>query len=229
MIVAIHQPNYAPWLGYFYKLAKCDAFVFLDDAQFSRGGYTNRVRIERNGSPVWLTQPVKRDFGGAICETRFSVDDWPARHLDALKGAYRRAAAFDETWSVVRAIWDSAPCETLAGANRHIVEALAATLGLTPRFFMSSALATGGAAGDERLVRIMQAVAPGGGVYLSGKGGADYQSPATFSGAGFELRYGDFQHPEYARGNGAFVAGLSVLDALFHVGVDETRRLVGGA
>ena len=226
MNVAIHQPNYAPWLGYFNKIARSDAFVFLDDVQYSRGSYTNRVRIGRSRKAVWLTQPIKRDFGGAICETSFSEDDWPARHLDTLKGTYRRAAAFNETWPTVRAIWEEIPLATLAAANRHIVEALAASIDLKPRFLISSALPTAGFTGDERLAQIMRAVAPDGGIYLSGKGGSGYQSPETFSIAGYELLYAEFQHPEYARGGEPFMAGLSVLDALFHVGADTTRRLV---
>ena len=37
--VAIHQPNYLPWLGYFAKIKKCDIFVFLDDVQFSKNSW----------------------------------------------------------------------------------------------------------------------------------------------------------------------------------------------
>lgn len=227
MIVAIHQPNYAPWLGYFHKMARSNAFVFLDDVQYSRGSYTNRVRIGRTGDAVWLTQPVKREFGAAICETAFSVDDWPARHLDTLKGTYCHASAFNETWPLVRAIWEEIPRATLAAANRHIVESLAELLGLKPQFFISSALPTGATTGDARLAQIMRAVAPGGGVYLSGKGGSGYQSPDTFSAEGYALRYAGFKHPQYSRGDEPFIAGLSVLDALFHIGADTTRRLVG--
>ena len=229
VIVAIHQPNYAPWLGYFHKIFRSDAFVFLDDAQYSRGGYTNRVRIGRAENPVWLTQPIKRDFGGIICETIFSVEDWPARHLDTLKGTYARAAAFKEVWPVIRAIWESVPCETLGLANRHIIEALAEVFGLTPCFISSSTLETGTITGDDRLVCILQAVAPGGSVYLSGEGGANYQSAEKFSDAGYELCYDKFQHPEYQRGEAPFIAGLSILDALFYQGVDTTCRLVRGA
>lgn len=228
MIVAIHQPNYAPWLGYFNKIARCDAFIFLDDVQYSRGGYTNRVRIGRAELPVWLTQPVKREFGSAICRTRFSSEDWPARHLDSLKGAYARAASFREVWPVVRDIWERAPLESLAVANQHIVQSLAAALDLAPRFVLSSTLSAGKATGDARLVNLLQEVAPDGGTYLSGKGGANYQSANTFSAAGYELRYGEFQQFEYSRGDAPFVAGLSILDALFHCGVGETRRLVRG-
>ncbi len=227
MIIAIHQPNYAPWLGYFYKMAHCDTFVFLDDVQYSRGSYTNLVRIGRAGNAVWLTQPIKRDFGGAILDTAFSKEDWPSRHLDSLSGSYRRAAAFNETWPVVRAIWQKVPCQSLAIANRYIVEALAATIGLKPQFHVASMLPTEGATGDVRLAQVMRAVAPGGGTYLSGEGGSGYQSPETFTAAGYELRYAEFQHPEYSRGDEPSMAGLSILDALFHVGVDATRRLVG--
>jgi len=227
MIVAIHQPNYAPWLGYFYKMVQSDVFVFLDDAQYSRGSYTNRVRIGRAGNAVWLTQPIMREFGGEISGTRFSDDDWSRKHLDTLKGAYQGAAAFRETWPMVQAIWQQVPRESLAAANRHIVEALAASMDLRPQFLNASTLPTNGATGDERLSRIMRAVAPDGGIYLSGEGGSGYQSPDTFSSAGYELRYAGFQHPEYSQGNAPFVAGLSVLDALFNVGMDATRRLIG--
>ena len=51
--MAMHQPNYVPWLGYFHKLARCDTFVHLDTVQFPRGqsfGARNRIRT-RTASP----------------------------------------------------------------------------------------------------------------------------------------------------------------------------------
>ncbi|MEC8198310.1 MAG: WbqC family protein, partial [Pseudomonadota bacterium] len=53
MIVAIHQPNYFPWLGYFRKMIEADVFIFLDDVQFSKGSYTNRVGIRSGSGRRW--------------------------------------------------------------------------------------------------------------------------------------------------------------------------------
>ena len=68
MIVAIHQPNYLPWLGYFYKMVKADIFVLLDNVQYEKNGYTNRCQIKTPQGPFWLTLPIKRKFPQMINE-----------------------------------------------------------------------------------------------------------------------------------------------------------------
>ncbi|SVC51895.1 uncharacterized protein METZ01_LOCUS304749, partial [marine metagenome] len=52
-IVAIHQPEYLPWLGFFKKMMSSELFVFLDDAQFRKKGWQNRNRIRtKNGTAL---------------------------------------------------------------------------------------------------------------------------------------------------------------------------------
>ena len=65
-IVAIHQPNFFPWLGYFDKIARANVFVILDSVQFPKkqGNWMNRVRVLVHGKPHWLTVPVDRTFHG---------------------------------------------------------------------------------------------------------------------------------------------------------------------
>ena len=67
-IVAIHQPNFLPWLGWFDKLARADVFVLLDHVQFprtSRGTYVNRVKLLVGGKDAWVTAPIVRASGSA--------------------------------------------------------------------------------------------------------------------------------------------------------------------
>ena len=94
-LIAIHQPNYLPWLGYFEKIRRADVFVFLDDCQFSKGSYTNRVRI---GQGEWLTLPVSNSFGAAINETKIADPDWLEKHLARLEETYKKAKCFKQVW-----------------------------------------------------------------------------------------------------------------------------------
>ena len=225
LTVAIHQPNYAPWLGYFAKIARADLFVFLDDVQFSKNSYINRVQVLGNGAARWLTVPVSVHLGQTITEVRPAQLGWEERHLDTLRGSYRRAQHFREMWPLVNTLYADLPDTSIAASNRMLVERIAGVLGLKSRFVMSGDIPTDGATSDTRLARIVQATAPGG-TYLSGRGGAGYQSPATFAQAGLSLAYADFQHPEYIQGDTAFVGGLSILDALFHCGIEAVKGFV---
>lgn len=55
MKLAVHQPNYLPWPGYFSKIAQCDIFVILDTVQFPRGSsVANRNLIKTPDGPQIL-------------------------------------------------------------------------------------------------------------------------------------------------------------------------------
>ncbi len=225
MIVAIHQPNYLPWLGYFHKIARAEVFIFLDDVQFSKNSLTNRVRILGGDGSRWLTVPVSAHLGDRIDEVRPAREDWAARHVDTLGTFYRHAPFFGEIMPVLRDMLGAAATGTLAQINRRLVEGLARRLGLRCAFRASSEFETGQATGDDRLIRLVESVAPGG-CYLSGRGGAGYQDPAKFAAAGLELRYTDFVHPAYEQPGTNFVAGLSIVDALFNIGWERTAALL---
>ena len=223
--VAIHQPNYLPWLGYFYKMAQSDVFVFLDDAQFSKNSYINRSRILGPGGPRWLTLPVSYGFGDAIASVRVAETEWRSRHLDSLLTSYRSARCFREVWPAVQKLYDGIPDGGLASINRRLVEGLATRLGISCRFEASSQFATDGLTSDDRLVALV-AVIDRQGTYVSGRGGAGYQDPAKFAAAGLKLRYSDFEHPTYDQSGSPFVEGLSVVDAICHLGWKGASELI---
>ena len=224
-LVAIHQPNYAPWLGYFHKMAHADLFVFLDDAQFSKGSYTNRVQILTNGAVRWLTIPVQQGLGTPINQVAIARGDWKRAHLDTLRASYRNAAHVREVWPDIETLYADLPPDGLAQANATLIARLAENLRIATPTRLASRLDIGVAAGDDRLVAIVSALARGG-TYLSGKGGGNYQDPAKFERAGLALAYTQFSHPQYEQGAPTFVPGLSVLDAVFNLGWERTAELV---
>ena len=225
--VGIHQPNYLPWLGYFYKISRSDVFVFLDDVQFSKNGYCNRVQILQNGKPRWLSVPVSYKFGEAIDQITLAQPDWPRRHLDTFQTNYGNSRHFKSVWTSLRDIYHALPTGGLAQTNRFLVEAITEQLGLSCQFAASSNLDSKDYTGDDRLVQIAKQIAQGGS-YISGCGAANYQDKAKFYGAGLSLIYSEFQSSDYYQGGGPFVPGLSVVDAAFHLGWEETARLLTG-
>ncbi len=217
MIVAIHQPNYAPWLGYFSKIAQADAFVFLDDAQYSKNSYINRAQFDVGGAAKWLTVPVSYGFGDPILAVRPARADWTNAHLDSLRSWYRGAPAYAEVMPWIEATYAALPAHSLAEANMALIQAIAGRLGLACRFHRASEFGLAALAGDARLAALVSAVGAGA-VYLSGSGGAKYQAEETFAAKGVALRYSAFTPRPYDQGHPDFLPGLSVIDALFRVG-----------
>ena len=108
MRVAVHQPQYLPWLGYLAKWAAADVFVFLDTVQYEKNGWQNRNRIRTADGAHWLTVPVHARLGTPIREV--SVDTtqpWRARHLRAIEHAYARAPHLPAYRDGLRALLDT--------------------------------------------------------------------------------------------------------------------------
>ena len=230
-LVAIHQPNFFPWLGYFDKIRRADAFVFLDHVQLQKTGgtWSNRVRVMMNGEPRWLTAPLERAYHGVrrIDEIRFNETlPWRSKLLKTLGTNYRKAPHFSEALDLLEP--QIAQRESgLATYNIRTVMTIANALGFDEkRFLRSSELSITGH-GTELLIAITQSA--GCRTYMCGGGAAGYQDDRAFAAAGIGLAHQDFSQPVYPQ-NGAkqFVPGLSIIDALMNCGVDGTRRLLCG-
>jgi hypothetical protein len=230
-LVAIHQPNFFPWLGYFNKIARADIFIVLDNVQFSKTGgtWSNRVRILLEGRPTWATLPVERSFHGVrlVREMRVANGPWRVRLLRAFRGAYRRAPYFHEVFPLVEELIET-PTDMVAEFNLTVVRALTTRLGLDPgKLIVGSTLGVEGA-GTDLLVNAVQAV--GGSGYLCGGGAQGYQDDERFGRAGIGLVQQVFRHPVYPQlGAGEFVPGLSIIDAMMNCGFVGTRELIVGA
>lgn len=225
-IVSIHQPNFFPWLGYFDKIARSDSFVLLDDVQFPKkgGGWANRVRFLVNGEARWLTAPVDRKYHGTrqIRDMYFdSESDWRSRIIKSIVAAYGRAKYFKETMELIKPLILNQETR-IAEFNRIAVIAIAESVGINVSKIKCSSQIPHSGAGTELLISLVRAT--GGHAYMCGGGAEGYQEDAAFAAAGVGLMYQNFQHPVYPQtGTKEFVPGLSIIDALMNIGVDEVR------
>ena len=95
--VAIMQPGYLPWLGYFDLVAMADVFVLYDDVQFDKGSWRNRNRIVGRGEPMFLSVPIRTAgrLNQLIRDTEVADERWQRTHLKTIAQTYRHAPFFD--------------------------------------------------------------------------------------------------------------------------------------
>jgi hypothetical protein len=220
--VGVHQPNYLPWLGYFYKMSLCDAFVFLDDVIFPKGSFVNRNRVCINDEAKWLTVPLNRGLQTPINQAFPSGEDWIEKHLRTLEVSYKRAPYFQTYSGPIARVLREASSLSAADLNISLVKLVASWLEIKPQYYKSSELAVDGAA-DNRLVKIVKTV--DGEIYISGSGGANYQSQETFNRSGIALSYTNFSPEPYRQLASQFIPGLAVVDALFNIGAESIREM----
>ncbi len=221
--VAVHQPTFLPWLGWWDKLARGDVLVLLDDAQFpreSRGTWVNRVKLVVGGEPRWVTVPVAREGVAPINRTRIDErQPWRRKVLGSIEQSYRRAPHFDAVWPVVRAVVEE-PADDLASFNERGIRALGELMGAPLDRLVRSSEMDVDATGTDRLIALTQAA--GGDTYLSGDGAEGYQDTEKYPAAGVRLTFQEFTDPRPT-------PGLSVVDALMHEGPEAVARLIGFA
>lgn len=217
-IVAIHQPNFFPWLGYFDKIARAEAFIFLDEVAYPKSGsgagsWSNRVRINIQGSPAWFGCPVRREPGTQLIRD-MRIDDaqpWRKKLLKTLEMNYRRAPRYEQVMPILESLI-SFESDNLADFNIEVICALCDVLGLKTRFFRQGDLGGEGAA-TRLLIDLVKKA--GSNAYLCGGGASGYQEDHLFAENGIKLIYQDFEPFVYGAPE-RFLPGLSVIDFLMH-------------
>jgi WbqC-like protein family len=226
MKIAIHQPHYLPWLGYFAKWAAADLFVFLDTVQYEKNGWQNRNRIKTREGPRWLTVPVRAKLGTPIRDVLVdSSQNWCSHHLATIASAYGGAQGWRRYREELDAFYDRA-WDHLAPVAIASAEWLAGKLGVTTPTRLASQMGLlAEAQGDAtaRLVGLCRAV--GADTYLAGRDGSLYMDIAQFEAAGIAVETQQYEHPVYGQEHGEFAPFLSTLDLLLNHG-DEALGIL---
>jgi hypothetical protein len=217
MIVSIHQPNYIPWLGLFYKAAHSDVFVYLDDAQFSSDAAHNYNMIKTPQGGLRLKIPVDYSFGDPINRVRTKDElGWKRKHLKTLEANYARAPYFTEIFPGFSEVLNC-DYESIAALNMAVNGFLLEGFGIATRVIASSGMALENRR-EQRIIEICTKL--GAAEYLSGTGAESYQKEEHFAARGIRLRYSDYTPIEYRQCWQGFLPRLSALDYVLNCGFD---------
>ena len=214
--VVISQPMYFPWVGMLEQMRLADVFVHLDDAQFSKGGFFNRVQLKTAEGTPWFTVPLAENkLGQLLNEMRMAEHDWRRKQLATLKQTYAAAPHVEEMLDLVESVFKNEH-ESLAALSAASVEMLAEFFEIIPKEIQwSSAMGVEGT-GSARVLAVCEAL--GAERYVTGHGAREYLNHESFEAAGIRVEYLDYQKREYPQLHGAFTPFVSALDLAANCG-----------
>lgn len=218
MKLAIHQPQYLPWLPYFTKIEESDLFILLDSVDFQKNGLQNRNQIKTSQGAHWLTVPVRQQLGQKILDVKIDEGSgWRRKHWQTLRQCYGKAAAFSNYEKELQA-WFEVEWSSLSELNAEIINTMMRWMGICTPIVRSSQMKAEGSASDLVLNLCLEVGATH---YLSGTGGKDYLDEDEFRRAGVEIVYRPAMlptaYPQLSPKAG-FINHLSALDLMLNCG-----------
>jgi hypothetical protein len=187
MRVAIMQPYFLPYIGYWQLIHAVDKFVILDDVNYINRGWINRNRILVNGRPSWLTIPLSAaSQNKLILDLSVLPDDgWKDKMRAKVEYAYGKAANFHLTKTFFNHILDEAEGNLSDFLTKSIIK-ICALFGLTTEIIPSSRIfEKGELRGQDRIIDICKKM--GANEYLNPSGGREIYSHAEFNQCGIQL------------------------------------------
>ena len=217
MTIAIMQPTYLPWAGYFDLVDQGDLFVFLDTVQFEKQSWQQRNRIKTPSGALWLTVPCRQRLPQSITEVRIDpASKWRRKHWLSLSANYAHAPHWHVHRGALEAIY-ARDWDRLVDLNVAMITLMASLLGIAARFVRASEMSLESGDRTGRLVEICTRL--GADTYLSPRGAFVYlESDRPFTDRGIRLRFQRFDTPEYRQSFGDFIPGLSAIDLLINEG-----------
>lgn len=225
MKIAVMQPYFFPYIGYWQLMASVDRFVIFDDANYISRGWINRNRILLHGKPFLFTIPLSKSSQNRKIN-EIDMDEnlrIMRKTLKTFETAYKKAPYYEETMPLVGGVLERKGnfsrilIDSINSINRHI--------GLKTEIFTSSTLRTDTWM-DAQTKIVTQVKALNGTEYHNPIGGTHLYDKAFFAQHNLILR---FVRPDlrlYRQFENPFIPGLSLIDVLMFNGAEKTGRMV---
>ena len=215
MKIAIMQPYFFPYLGYFQLINAVDEFVIYDDIEFTKKGWINRNRILVNATDTIITLPLKKDSDFLHVNERFLSETWDVdrkKMLNRITESYRKATYFKEVYPIVEEciMYDD---RNLFNFILHSLQSLVQYLDIHTRFIVSSSIPINNQLKSSEKVKEIckQRKAKS---YINPIGGIELYNKEDFKKNNLELKFHKMKNIEYNQFGNEFIPSLSIIDVM---------------
>jgi hypothetical protein len=224
--LAIMQPYFMPYIGYWQLLAAADNFVVYDNIQYTKKGWINRNRFVQNGRDSLFTIPLKKDSEYLDISRRAVADEFNrAKLLNRFEANYRKAPFFKTVFPLMTSII-MAEHSNLFEYVHHSVQVTAGFLGITTPIVISSTIAIEHSLrGVDKVVALCKAM--GADTYINPIGGQNLYSTSSFEAHGIKLRFIRTRPISYRQFDDSFVPNLSIIDVMMFNSKESIQAMLG--
>lgn len=215
MRVAIMQPYFLPYIGYWQLMNAADVFVVYDNIQFTRKGWIHRNRLLQNGQDEYFSLPLKKDSDYKDVVERYLIDDAEIEMLKLIRrieGNYRKAPYFGETYPLINQLF----INTERNLFRFIFDSMVIIkekLNIRTKLIVSSEIDIDHTLkSQDKVLAICHALNAT--TYLNPIGGVDLYQKEVFEQQGIELQFLKSKLEPYEQFGNIFLAGLSIMDIM---------------
>jgi len=225
MRVAIMQPYFLPYVGYYQLIGAVDVFVVYDHIKYTKKGWINRNRILQNGKDATFSLPLKHDSDFLdVCQRELSPDFKRDKLLNQIRGAYQRAPHFAQTFPLIEEIVRFEDPNLFRFLHHSIVRTCG-HLGLRTEIRISSGVSINpDLKNQDKVLALCGAL--GADTYVNAIGGRELYSKEPFRERGIDLKFIQSNPFEYPQFGDPFVPWLSIVDVMMFNPPDAIRTCV---
>lgn len=227
MKIAIMQPYFLPYVGYFQLMNAVDEFVVYDDVQFSKRGWIQRNRILLNGADHMISLPLRKDSDYLnICDRKLALSFGEERRrlLRRVEAAYSKAPYFSLSMPIVVSCLE---CDesNLFWFIWHSLQNIRDHLGITTKLVISSSIEVDkDPRGADRVVAICKSRSAN--HYINPIGGKALYGREEFDAHGLRLSFLQTNRISYPQFGNEFVPNLSIIDVMMFNSVEQIRMML---
>jgi hypothetical protein len=222
MTLAIMQPYFFPYMGYFQLINSVDEFVVYDNIQFTKKGWINRNRILFNSKDEYITIPLRKDSDFLNINQRFLANTWTIdrnKLLNKIVESYRKTPYFQPTYALFEKCLISDKLNLFDFLLNTLIETTN-YLEISTRFTLSSSLNIDHSLKSEEKVlsicKYLNATK-----YINPIGGVELYSKTKFEQNTIELKFLRSNPIHYSQLTNDFLPWLSIIDVMMFNSKDE--------
>ena len=223
--IAVMQPYFFPYLGY-YQLFNCvDEFIFFDDANFFKKGFINNNYFVLSGIKTKFTIPIKNaSQNRSINQHEYIKDRLIKKFLKSVYLNYKESKKFQCIFNIINQIFDTDNLN-VADLNITTITKIFQYLNINKKFFKSSDILPKGQYKNKTWIAEICKVREGT-TYINSFGGRRLYKADFFKSYDLDLEFLKPNFSKYMQFSKAFIPSLSMIDVLMHNSKEEVRKLL---